>query len=143
MVVSLVASKRAFAGLAGANAHDLQKVEDFKPSSPVLLFPADAHKGQTWHWRMTSTDGKYTLTARLSVDDLHSSAQTADGQQVDTVALSSVLHIHSDDIDLTIHQHDEAGRDAVIIRERAETDGRAYGTPFHSNGTRVLANRPG
>jgi hypothetical protein len=83
------------------------------------------------------------LTARLSVDDLHSSAQTAGGQRVDTVALSSVLHIHSDDIDLTIHQHDEAGRDAVIIRERAVTDGTAYGTPFHSNGTRVLASRPG
>ena len=116
--------------------------EDFKPSQPVLLFPAHAHKGQHWSWRMTSTDGNYTLTARLTVDDLHSSTTMADGKRVSTVALSSVLHIHSRDIDLTIHQRDEAGRDAVIIRERSTTDGTAYGTPFHSNGTRVLASRP-
>jgi hypothetical protein len=106
--------------------------EDFKPSHPVLLFPADAHQGQHWNWRMTSTDGNYTLTARLTVDDIAAR----------TVALSSVLHIHSSDIDLTIHQHDKAGRDAVILRESTKTDGTAYGTPFHSNGTRVLTKRP-
>ena len=116
--------------------------EDFKPSQPVLLFPGSAHKGQHWRWQMTSTDGKYTLTARLQVDDLHSSAQTTDGQTVETVALSSVLHIHSDDIDLTIHQHDESGRDAVIVREHAVSDGTAYGTKFHSDATRVLSSRP-
>ena len=107
--------------------------EDFKPAQPVLLFPANAHKGQHWRWHMTSTDGDYTLTARLTVDDLGS----------ETVALSSVLHIKSKDIDLTIHQHDKAGTDAVILRERTVTDGTAYGTPFHSSGTRVLTKRPG
>ena len=116
--------------------------EDFKPKTPALLFPASAHTGQRWHWQMTSTDGKYTLTAHLEVRDLHSSATMTDGTRVDTVALSSVLHLHSKDIDLTIHQSDEAGRDAVIIREHAKTDGTAYGTPFHSDATRVLASRP-
>ena len=106
--------------------------EDFKPSSPVLLFPAHAREGQHWQWHMTSTDGEYTLTARLAVDHLGS----------DSVALSSVLHIKSKDVDLTIHQHDKAGRDAVILRERTVTDGTAYGTPFHSSGTRVLTKRP-
>lgn len=106
--------------------------EDFKPNQPVLLFPAHAREGQHWRWNMTSTDGDYTLTARLTVDHLGS----------DAVALSSVLHIKSKDIDLTIHQHDKAGRDAVILRERTVTDGTAYGTPFHSSGTRVLTKRP-
>jgi hypothetical protein len=107
--------------------------EDFKPTQPVLLFPADAHQGQHWRWDTTSTDGSYTLTAQLTVDDLASR----------TVSLSSVLHIKSKDIDLTIHQDDKAGRDAVILREHTVTDGTAYGTPFHSSGTRVLTNRPG
>ena len=106
--------------------------EDFKPAQPVLLFPADAHQGQHWRWHMTSTDGEYTLTARLTVDELNP----------DSVVLSSVLHIKSKDVDLTIHQHDKAGRDAVILRERTVTDGTAYGTPFHSSGTRVLTKRP-
>lgn len=106
--------------------------EDFKPARPVLLFPAGAHKGQQWHWHMTSTDGNYTLTARLTVTDMTSSS----------VVLSSVLHLTSDSIDVTIHQHDKAGTDAVIVREHAVTDGTAYGTPFHSDVTRVLANRP-
>ena len=116
--------------------------EDFKPASPVLLFPLPAHRGQHWRWHMTSTDGKYTLTARLTVDDLHSSARTTNGEQVDTVALTSVLHLKSDDIDLTIHQHDEAGQDGVIIREHAVSDGTAYGTKFHSDATRALSDRP-
>jgi hypothetical protein len=116
--------------------------EDFKPKTPALLFPATAHTGQRWHWQMTSTDGKYTLTARLKVSDLHSSATTADGTSVDTVSLSSVLHLQSRDIDLTIHQSDESGRDAVIVREHSTTDGTAYGTPFHAKATRVLASRP-
>lgn len=107
--------------------------EDFKPARPVLLFPADAHKGQHWRWHMTSTDGEYTLTARLTVDELNRAS----------VALSSVLNIKSKDVDLTIHQHDKAGRDAVILRERSVTEGTAYGTPFHSSGTRVLTKRPG
>ena len=106
--------------------------EDFKPSSPVLLFPASAHKGQQWHWRMKSTDGNYTLTARLTIVDLTSSG----------VVLSSVLHLTSSDINLTIHQRDKAGTDAVIVREHAVTDGTAYGTPFHSDVTRVLTKRP-
>lgn len=117
--------------------------EDFKPNAPALLFPASAHAGQRWHWQMTSTDGKYTLTAHLQVQDLHSSATMTDGTRVDTVSLASVLHLHSNNIDLTIHQNDEAGRDAVIVREHATTDGTAYGTPFHSDATRVLARRPG
>jgi len=116
--------------------------EDFKPKAPALLFPAAAHTGQRWHWQMTSTDGKYTLTAHLQVRDLHSSATMSDGTRVDTVSLSSVLHLHSKDIDLTIHQNDEAGTDAVIVREHGTTDGTAYGTPFHSDATRVLASRP-
>jgi hypothetical protein len=116
--------------------------EDFKPTNPVLLFPAGATNGQQWRWRMTSTDGKYTLTARLQLTDTHSSATTTGGQRVDTVSLSSVLHIHSNDVDITIHQHDEADRDAVIVRERAVSDGTAYGTKFHSDATRVLAKRP-
>ena len=116
--------------------------EDFKPKAPALLFPASAHAGQQWHWQMTSTDGKYTLNAHLQVRDLHSSATMADGTRVQTVSLSSVLHLHSNDIDLTIHQNDEAGRDAVIVREHSTSDGTAYGTPFHSNATRALASRP-
>jgi hypothetical protein len=116
--------------------------EDFKPAHAVLLFPLPAHRGQQWRWHMTSTDGKYTLAARLTVDDLHSSARTVSGERVDTVALSSVLHLKSDDIDLTIHQHDEAGQDALIVREHAVTDGTAYGTKFHSDATRVLQNQP-
>jgi hypothetical protein len=106
--------------------------EDFKPAHPVLLFPADAHKGQRWRWHMTSTDGKYTLNARLTITNLGA-----------TVSLSTVIHLTSSDINVTIHQSDKAGQDAVIVREHAVTDGNAYGTPFHSDVTRVLANRPG
>jgi hypothetical protein len=106
--------------------------EDFRPSSPVLLFPGTAHRGEHWHWSMKSTDGKYTLTAQLQVTDLRSSY----------VVLSSVLHVQSKDIDLTIHQRDKSGRDAVIQREHAVTDGTAYGTSFHSDATRVLVSRP-
>jgi hypothetical protein len=105
--------------------------EDFKPAQPVLLFPAGARAGRHWHWHMTSTDGNYTLTARLEV--------TAIGK---TVSLSSVLHLTSSDISLTIHQSDKSGRDAVILREHAVTDGTAYGTPFRSDVTRVLTSRP-
>jgi hypothetical protein len=106
--------------------------EDFKPAQPVLLFPGNAHKGQQWQWHMTSTDGKYTLNARLTVTDLSSSG----------VTLSSVIHLTSSDINLTIHQRDRSGTDAVIVREHAVTDGTAYGTPFHSDVTRVLTDRP-
>lgn len=116
--------------------------EEFKPVGRALLFPARAHQGQRWHWRMRSTDGNYTLTADLEVSDLHSTATTTSGQRVKTVSLSSVLHLRSSDINLTIHQQDQAGRDAVIVREHAVTDGTAYGTPVHSDATRVLSDRP-
>lgn len=116
--------------------------EDFKPAKPVLLFPASAHRGQQWTWHMTSTDGKYTLSAKLSVTNLHSSATTTHGQRYRTVSLSSVLHLTSKDIDVTITQQDEATRDAVIVREHSVSDGTAYGTKFHSDATRVLASRP-
>jgi hypothetical protein len=116
--------------------------EDFKPAQPVLLFPASAHRGQQWRWQMKSTDGKYTLTARLTLTDLHSSATTTQGQRYDTVSLSTVLHLHGSNVDLTIHQQDKASRDAVIVHEHAVSDGTAYGTHFHSDATRTLANRP-
>jgi hypothetical protein len=116
--------------------------EDFKPSAKVLLFPGQPQQGQQWHWTMTSTDGKYTLQAHLTLADLHSSATTADGKRVATVAVTSVLHVTGNNFDITVHQRDESGHDAVIVREHAVTNGTAYGTKVQSDVTSVLASRP-
>jgi hypothetical protein len=91
---------------------------------------------------MTSTDGKYTLHARLTLADAHSTATTTTGQRVSTVVLTSVLHITGSGFDITTHQRDEAARDALIVREHAVTDGTAYGTKVHSDVTRVLKKYP-
>lgn len=116
---------------------------DFKPVGTALLFPAEAHQGQSWNWTMKSTDGKYTLHAQLTISDLHSSATTGSGDQVSTVAVTSVLHITGNNFDITVHQRDESGRDALIVREHAVTNGTAYGTKVQSDVTSVLARPPG
>jgi hypothetical protein len=116
---------------------------DFKPSGKALLFPANAHQGQQWQWTMTSTDGKYTLHGQLTVADLHSSTTDSSGKRVATVAIASVLHITGNNFDITVHQRDESGHDAVIVREHAVTDGTAYGTKVQSDVTSVLSHRPG
>ena len=116
--------------------------EDFKPTGKALLFPATAHQDQQWHWTMTSTDGKYTLQAQLTLADLHSSTTDASGKRVTTVAVASVLHITGNSFDLTVHQRDESGHDAVIVREHAVTNGTAYGTKVQSDVTSVLSQRP-
>jgi hypothetical protein len=116
--------------------------EDFRPSSPVLLLPANPSAGQRWQWSMRSTDGKYTLHGRLEVTSLHSSAQTTDGSSRKTITISSVLDLRGKDIDMTIHQQDQATRDGVIVREHTVTDGTAYGTKFSSDLTRTLSSQP-
>lgn len=116
--------------------------EDFRPDSPVLLMPADPHQGDRWHWKMRSTDGKYTLAASLEVTDLHSSARTTTGDRRRTITLSSVLTLTGNDVHLTIRQADDATRGGVIVHEHAVTDGTAYGTKFHSDVTRTLKNGP-
>lgn len=116
--------------------------EDFKPTTKALLFPAKPKQGEQWHWTMKSTDGKYTLTGQLTLADLHSSATTADGKTVPTVAVTSVLHISGNAFDITVHQRDESGHDAVIVREHAVTNGTAFGTKVQSDVTSVLSRRP-
>jgi hypothetical protein len=116
---------------------------DFKPVGKALLFPGRAHQGQSWQWTMKSTDDKYTLHARLTIADLHSSATTQSGDRVSTVAVSSILHITGSNFDITVHQRDESGRDALIVREHAVTNGTAYGTKVQSDVTSVLARPPG
>jgi len=108
----------------------------------VLLAPAHPSDGQSWRWHLVSTDGKYTLHAHLTVADTHSSARTSSGARQQTVEIKSVLVLDSNDIHLTIHQDDQATRDAVIVREHAVSDGTAYGTKFHGDVTRTLASRP-
>jgi hypothetical protein len=116
--------------------------EDFKPSGKALLFPGKPKQGQRWQWTMTSTDGKYTLQGHLTLADLHSSATTGDGKRVATVAVTSVLHITGNNFDITVHQRDESGHDALIVREHAVTNGTAYGTKVQSDVTSVLATSP-
>lgn len=116
--------------------------ETFRANSPVLLLPADPHQGDRWHWRMHSTDGKYTLAGSLEVSDLHSSATTASGERRQTLTISAVLTLTGNQLNMTIHQTDDASRDGVIVHEHAVTDGTAYGTKFHSDITRRLSSEP-
>ena len=114
--------------------------QEFRPSAPVLLYPMDAKPGRSWHWRTTSTDGKYTLDASLKVGRPRT-VVSASGQRVSTVTVSSVLVITGDSISMTIHQVDQASKDGLIVREHAVADGTAYGTKFHSDSTRSLQSK--
>ena len=116
--------------------------EDFKPVGAALLFPSKPTQGQQWHWTMKSTDGKYMLQGNLTLANLHSSTTEADGTRIATVAVTSVLHITGNNFDITVHQRDESGHDAVIVREHAITNGTAYGTKVQSDVTSVLSSRP-
>jgi hypothetical protein len=115
--------------------------ERFHPDAPVLLYPTGAAAGRTWTWHMTSTDGEYTLTAKLRLTDASSHA-TVNGGRVSTVDIDSTLTVTGNDLKLTIQQQDRAARDGLIVNEHAVTDGTAYGVKYHSDTTRRLTSTP-
>ena len=65
--------------------------KEFRPSSPVLLFPTPAAVGRTWSWKATSTDGSSTVTASNKV--LRNETLIIGGQRVATVVLQTRLVI--------------------------------------------------
>jgi hypothetical protein len=111
--------------------------EDFRPASAVLLLPANPRQGQSWSWRMTSTDGKYTMRSTLTVADTNDSA-TVGGRRLHTVAVKTHSVITGSQMQMTIDQRDEAARGTPIVSEHAVVDGKAFGTTFHSDSTRRL-----
>jgi hypothetical protein len=110
---------------------------DFRPRSPVLLFPAGAKVGDHWSWQMRSTDGDYTLHATLRLADDDGTA-TVSGRQVQTVTVKGTLVLDGDDFSMTLHQTDEAAVGGLVVHEHTTGDGTAYGTPVHTEADRRL-----
>lgn len=111
--------------------------EDFRPASPVLLFPATPRQGASWSWRIVSTDGKYTMRTTISVANPADSA-TVSGRRLSTVALTSHTVITGSRMHMTIDQRDEVARGLPVVSEHAVVDGTAYGATFHADSTRHL-----
>ena len=111
--------------------------EDFRPASPALILPAHPEQGQTWSWRMTSTDGKYTMRSTLTVANPDDST-TVSGHRLHTVAIKTHSVVTGSQMQMTIDQRDEGARGTPIVSEHAVVDGKAYGTTFHSDSTRRL-----
>jgi hypothetical protein len=112
---------------------------EFRPATPVLLFPAGAEVGDKWSWRMTSTDGDYTLRATLRLTDDSGSASVS-GRRVPTVTLKGTLVLEGDDFSMTLHQQDEAAAGGLVVHEHTVGDGTAYGTPVHTEADRRLVS---
>jgi len=111
--------------------------EDFHAAGTALYFPSPSPVGAHWAWSAQSTDGRYSLSVSSKIPSR--ATVTIGGQSHDVLVVDSVLRITGTEFDLTDTLRDWVSTaDSLILKERAVTDGTAYGASYKSDVTRQL-----
>lgn len=114
---------------------------EFKPDPPVVLSPKPLAVGAAWAWKMTSTDGKTTLSGDFKA--VRTETLDVGGTKVDCVVIDATLQ-YEGDASVTQKQTIWASPQLLLtVREESVTDGKFGSVTFHSETTsRLLSTTP-
>ncbi len=112
---------------------------DFRPPQPVLFLPSATPVGDSWSWRITSTDGTYTVASSFRVTGQSSAA--VGGTSVPCVVVAATVEITGGGFAITMTRTECASTKYVLpLREHSVSDGTAFATPYHADITRALTS---
>ncbi|HUQ39441.1 MAG TPA: hypothetical protein VM030_04755 [Acidimicrobiales bacterium] len=110
--------------------------KEFKPASPVQILPWPVKDGQTWSWKITSTDGATTVTSSFTL--VGHETLTIGTEKVDTLVIDATVQTSGDITSTSTQKIWASPAYRLVVQDQGTTDGSFGGTKFHSEISRKL-----